>query len=382
MPALPTEPFLDSIRQRKQTKEADWTNRTLEKGGELSLSFSDNDYLGLSQHPKVKQAAHQAIEEHGSGAQAARLLAKDFPPHRELEDSLAQWKSTERALLFSAGYLAPLGVIPSLVSGTDTVLIERNAHACLFDGAKLSSARIRVFHRQDPEDLTRTLDLTRQLNPAGKILIVAESLHSMDGDWLPLAEILRLKEKFGAWLLLDEAHAGGITGTKGAGWAAEQNLTSRVEIQMGTLGKSLGSAGGFVAASGEMISHLINEARTFLFGTALAPAQAGAALAALKIIVSDEGEILRGKLSKNIGAFRAHRPTPQTGPIQPVFCADNQAALLASRYLAKNGIQVPAIRPPTVPQGTPRLRISLSARHSQDDILRLCRSLEETLPAC
>ena len=309
MPALPTESFLDSIRQRKQTKEADRTNRTLEKGPELSLSFADNDYLGLSQNPIVKEAAQQAIKEHGSGARAARLLAKDFPPHRELEDSLARWKSTERALLFSAGYLAPLGVIPSLVSGADTVLIERNAHACLFDGAKLSSAKIRVFQRHDPEDLARALELTRQLNPTGKILIVVESLHSMDGDWLPLAEVLQLKDKFDAWLLLDEAHAGGITGPNGAGWAAEQNLTSRVEVQMGTLGKSLGSAGGFVAASEEMISHLINEARTFLFGTALAPAQAGAASAALKIIASEEGEILRRKLSANIGAFHAHRPT-------------------------------------------------------------------------
>lgn len=380
MPASPTEPFLDSIRLRKLAKDGDRATRILESGPDLSLSFADNDYLGLSQNPKVKKAAQQAIEEHGSGARAARLLAGNFSTHRELEESLARWKSTEKSLLFSAGYLAPLGVIPSLVSGSDCILIERNAHACLFDGAKLSSAKIRIFHRKDPGDLAKALELTHKLNPMGKILIVAESLHSMDGDWLPLGEIIQLKEKYGAWLLLDEAHAGGITGPKGAGWAAELNLASRVEIQMGTLGKSLGSAGGFVAASEEMISHLVNEARTFLFGTALAPAQAGAALAALQIILSHEGGELRGKLAENIGIFRAHRPTPQTGPIQPILCADNQSALLASRRLAESGIRVPAIRPPTVPQGGVRLRISLSARHSTGDVMRLGQSLEENLP--
>jgi len=341
------------------------------------LSFSNNDYLGLSQHPRVIQAAKQAIEEHGTGAQAARLLAPNFPEYQKLEETLAGWKSTERALLFSAGYLTPLGVIPSLVSSQDTVIIERNAHSCLYDGARLSNAKIRVFHRRDPQDLSRVLQLTRKLNPHGKILIVTESLHSMDGDFLPLKEVVQLKEEFAAWLLLDEAHAGGIIGPQGSGLAAELGLTALVEVQMGTLGKSLGSSGGFVAASEEIIRHLVNEARTFLFGTAMAPAQAAAALCALQMIRSDDGKHLRTRLGENIGTFRSSREIALPGPIQPIPCSDNQTALTLSQRLSEQEIQVPAIRPPTVPEGTARLRISLSARHSREEILRLGQSLNE-----
>lgn len=372
--------FVEAIRHRHSARKATITERSLRNGSSHPLSFANNDYLGLSQHPQVGQAAKEAIQKYGTGAQAARLLAPNHPEYQELEKSLAEWKSAEKALLFSAGYLVPLGVIPSLASSQDTVVIERNAHACLFDGAKLSQAKIRLFDRRDPRDLLKVLQLTRKLNPQGKILIVTESLHSMDGDFLPLKEVVQLKEEFSAWLLLDEAHAGGVLGPHGSGLAGELGLTTKVDIHMGTLGKSLGSSGGFVAASGETIRHLINEARTFLFGTALAPAQVAAALRALQVIQSQEGAKLRSKLQENIEAYRSHRMTPWTGPIQPIPCPNNQTAIDLSLRLSEKGIHVPAIRPPTVPEGTARLRVSLSSRHSREDVIGLCSFLQELLP--
>lgn len=380
MTVLPSETFLHSLRQRQVTRQRNHTERQLRHGQQVPLQFSDNDYLGFSRHPQTIEAARQATLRHGTGARAARLLATDLPAYRSLEVSLAEWKSAEKALLFSAGYLTPIGVIPALVSRQDTIVIERHAHACLFDGAHLAGARIRLFERTQPDDLAKVLQLTQQLHPNGKILIVAESMHSMDGDLLPLPEVVQLKERFGAWLLLDEAHASGVIGPHGSGWAAELNLTSKVDIQMGTLGKSLGSSGGFVAASSEIIQHLMNEARTFLFGTALAPAQAGAALAALEMVRSKQGDDSRRRLESNIQLFRTHRATPVHGPIQPIPCPDNQTALEVSRRLLDGGIYVPAIRPPTVPDGTARLRVSLSALHSPEDILQLVRSLHDFLP--
>jgi len=292
---------------------------------------------------------------------------------------LALWKQSERALLFASGYLTPLGVIPALVGPGDTILLERNAHACLFDGAKLSEARLRLFPRQDMASLKQMLDSTRKLNPNGKILLVLESLHSMDGDFAPLEDIIRLKTEAGAWLLLDEAHAGGICGPDGSGRAAELGVTSAIDLQMGTLGKALGSAGGFIAGQAKIIDHLVNEARTFLFGTALPPASARAALTALSIIRSTEGEHLRHTLQRNITLFRSESTSTQLGPIHPILCTTNSAAARASQILKDLGLEVPAIRTPTVPTGTARLRISLSARHSESEIRILSQYLK-TLP--
>ncbi|NDD82554.1 MAG: aminotransferase class I/II-fold pyridoxal phosphate-dependent enzyme, partial [Verrucomicrobia bacterium] len=185
-----------------------------------SLSFADNDYLGLSRHPRVTEAAVRAIRDAGTGARAARHLAGSCREHAGLEKALAGWKGTEAALVFSSGYQTPLGVIPCLVGPKDTVLLERNAHACLFDGARLSGARLRLFLRNSRESLEEALVSNRKLNPQGKVLLVAESLHSMDGDFAELEFLAELKERFGAWLLLDEAHANGVVGPEGAGWAA------------------------------------------------------------------------------------------------------------------------------------------------------------------
>ncbi len=366
--------FLGEIATQSLTRTQQQSQRSLPHDP-APLSFSDNDYLGLSRHPAVLDSAERALRDFGASARAARLLAGPCPEHLLLEESLASWKSTDRALLFSTGYVTPLGVIPALVGPKDTVILERHAHACLFDGAKLSSARLRLFHRQDTSELEKTLASATQLNPDGKILIVVESLHSMDGDWAPLAEIIRLKEQAGAWLLLDEAHASGICGPAGAGLAAQLGLANQIEIQMGTLGKALGSSGGFVAGSWHIIDHLLNEARTFLFGTALAHASVAAAHASLAIVLSQEGDELRQKLHRNINQFRSSFPTQSTGPIQPIPCGSNSSATEAAKLLRNSGVDVPAIRTPTVLEGTARLRVSLSSRHSAYEISKLTTAL-------
>lgn len=340
-----------------------------------SLSFADNDYLGLSRHPRVAEAAIRAVRDSGTGARAARHLAGPCREHTRLEKALATWKGTEAALVFASGYQTPLGVIPSLLGPKDSVLLERNAHACLFDGARLSGARLRLFTRNDPASLEEALVSTQKLNPEGKVLIVAESLHSMDGDFADLKTLVSLKTRFGAWLLLDEAHAHGVVGPRGTGWAAEHGLQGEIDIHMGTLGKSLGSSGGFVAAQSSVIHHFMNEARTFLFGTASNPAAMAAAEEALGIIRSEEGERLRQKLQDNIRFFSGRHAHGQTGPIQPWVLHSNEKVLSACAFLRSHGIEAAAIRPPTVPENTARLRISLSARHCDQDIHALSDAL-------
>ena len=362
-------------KDRKGLRAAYGTQRSLPTAA-APLSFADNDYLGLSLHPQVTEAAIRAVRNSGTGARAARHLAGPCPEHAALEKSLADWKETQAALVFSSGYQTPLGVIPSLVGSKDTVLLERNAHACLFDGARLSGARLRLFTRNDPASLEEALGSSRSLAPAGKILVVAESLHSMDGDFTELADLVKLKNRFGAWLLLDEAHANGVVGAQGSGWAAEQGLLGQVDIHMGTLGKSLGSSGGFVAASSSVIDHFLNEARTFLFATAPAPSSMAAATEALRIIRSPEGDQLRERLKNNIHVHTTRHPSPCSGPIQPRILKSNDTVLRAQESLRTRGIEVGAIRPPTVPEGTARLRVSLSARHSEKDIHRLADELD------
>lgn len=371
--------FLAEITQRHQARQIHGSQRSLPSASPL-ISFSDNDYLSLSYHPEVIAAAARALQDYGTGAKAARLLAGPCPEHRLLEEELAQWKGSERALLFASGYLTPLGVLPALLGSNDTIILERQCHACLFDGARLSGARLRLFGRQDLGELQQVLLSTRKLHPQGKILIVVESLHSMDGDFAPLAEIIRHKEAAGAWLLLDEAHAGGLRGPQGAGLAADLRLHQRIELQMGTLGKALGSSGGFIAASSVVIDSLLNEARTFLFGTALAPSSAAAARAALRIIQCNQGLDLRQKLQENIILFRSQIPTSSVSPIQPLFCGSNQRAIEASQSLRQSGLTVPAIRTPTVPQDTARLRISLSSRHQSSEINLLSQALRALPP--
>jgi len=366
--------WMKSVKQSDRKRALQGTQRTLPTHAP-GISFSDNDYLGLSHHPQVMEAAISALRASGTGARAARHLAGPCPEHARLEKDLAAWKKTGAALVFSSGYQTPLGVIPSLVGSKDTILLERNAHACLFDGARLSAARLRLFTRNDPSSLEEALASAQKLNLGGKILLVAESLHSMDGDFADLRMLTTLKKKFGAWLLLDEAHANGVIGPKGSGWAAAQGLADQVEVQMGTLGKALGSSGGFVAASAEVIDHFLNEARTFLFATAPAPSAMAAAAEALCLLRCPEGEILRRRLQENIQLYLSLQPGPNPGPIQIKRLHSNSAATAARDFLRAQGIESSAIRPPTVPEGTARLRLSLSSRHSGEEIRKLADTL-------
>ena len=368
--------WMSSVEQAGRERVLQGTQRALPHEA-APLSFADNDYLGLARDPWVAEAAIRAIRDSGTSARAARHLAGPCPEHAHLEKNLAAWKGTEAALVFASGYQTPLGVIPSLVTNKDTILLERNAHACLFDGARLSTARLRLFTRNDANSLVEVLTSSQKLNPDGKILIIAESLHSMDGDFLDLQSLVVLKNRFGAWLLLDEAHASGVIGSEGAGWAADQGFAEEVDVQMGTLGKALGSSGGFVAARASVIDHFLNEARTFLFGTAPAPAAMAAAGRALEIVRSTEGSNLREKLQANIRLFSAGQADPKKGPIQMKIFKSNDRTLRTRDSLRASGIEVAAIRPPTVPENTARLRISLSARHSASEISRLLENLAQ-----
>ena len=341
------------------------------------LNFSSNDYLGLSQHPALRDAAIEATRRHGTGATASRLVCGTFRYHRELEEEIADLKDCDDARLFANGYSTAMGTIPALIGKDDTIILDKLCHACLIDAAKLSGATIRVFPHNNLQRLEAILQTTTASAKAtARTLIVTESVFSMDGDLCPLWELVALKEKYGALLLLDEAHALGVLGERGLGLAEELNLQSKVDFQMGTLGKAAGSAGGYLAASQPWIDLLTNKARSFIYSTAPPPAQVAASHAALQIICSEEGRILRESLRHNLSLLDFHAtPTHGPTPIIPLILGENAAALTASQKLLGAGLVIPAIRYPTVPKNTARLRITISAAHSTSDIEQLNQAL-------
>ncbi len=338
-------------------------------------NFASNDYLGLARHPSIEDALIEGVKNFGAGAGSSRLVCGSLPPHHELENALAEAKQSEAALTFSSGFATALGTIPSVAGTGDFVILDKLCHASLVDAARLSNATLRIFPHNDLLKLERLLTSIRAKDASARILIVTESVFSMDGDVCPLREIVTLAENHGALLLLDEAHAFGILGPHGMGLADELGLQSRITFQMGTLSKAAGLSGGYLAASREWIDLLTNRARSFIFSTATPPAIAHAALASLQLIRSDEGERLREKLSQNLREFDATHPFPT--PIRPVILGTNEAALAASAELETRGFLVPAIRFPTVPRGSARLRISLSASHSSDSIRQLVAAISE-----
>ncbi len=350
------------LRQLRSTRPR--PSSQLYIGGTELLNFSSNDYLGLSKHPALIDASRQALSEFGTGSTASRLICGSLELFHELEELLAESKNTEAALSFANGYATALGAIPALVGKEDTILLDKLAHACLIDAARLSGATLRIFPHNDLNKLEKLL-----ISSKGRTLIITESIFSMDGDRCPLAEIIELKEKYGALLLLDEAHATGVLGPTGQGLAEELQLQGQIDFQMGTLGKALGSAGGYLAASRSWIDLLINKARSFIYSTAPPPAQAAASLAALKILHSTEGVELRNKLHCHCARFNS------LSPIIPKIIGHNEQALSASEKLREAGFYVPAIRYPSVPRGTARLRITLSAAHSEEQIDLLLAAL-------
>lgn len=328
------------------------------------LNFSSNDYLGLSKHLKLIEAATKALADFGCGSTSSRLVCGSLLIFHELEEYLAHGKKTEAALTFANGYATAMGIIPALMGKGDTVILDKLAHACLIDASRLSGATLRVYPHNDLAKLEKLL-----ISSKGRTLIVTESVFSMDGDLSPLAEIVALKEKHGALLLLDEAHAVGVLGPNGQGLTEELGLQAQVDFQMGTLGKALGSAGGYVAASRPWIDLLINKARSFIYSTAPPPSQAAASLAALKLLTSNEGRQRRTQLEKHCQAFSSKTP------IVPHIIGGNEEALSASQALYEKGILVPAIRYPTVPRGSARLRITLNAAHTDKDLDTLRNAL-------
>jgi 8-amino-7-oxononanoate synthase len=368
------------LRRRLKRLESPQGARVELAGREL-LNFSSNDYLGLANHAALKQAFIDGIARYGTGAGASRLVSGSQAPHHALEEALAAANHTAAAVMFSSGYAAAVGTLPALVGKGDVILLDKLCHASLIDGARLSGAKLRVFPHQNLEKLERLLASERRSLPtSSRVLIVTESVFSMDGDLAALREIVALKEKYGALLLLDEAHGFGVLGSSGMGLAEALGIQSGVDIHMGTLSKSAGLAGGYAAASRPFIDLLINRARSFVFSTATPPALAHAGLTALELCRGPEGAARRGKLASHRHALATALalPAPPAG-IFPLILGSAAAALDASAALHAHGFLVPAIRYPTVPLGAARLRVTLSAAHEVKDIAALAVALRGVL---
>ena len=342
-------------------------------GGKTLLNFSSNDYLGLANHPALREAAIMAVEKFGAGAGASRLICGSLAPFHELEEALAAFKATEAALTFSTGYAAAIGTIGSLLSKGDIIILDKLVHACILDAAKLSGATLRVYDHNALEDLEKILKWSAKQRTADtQVLVVTESVFSMDGDTAPLREIVALKDQFGAWLMLDEAHATGLYGKNRRGLAEELGVSDRIEIQMGTLGKALGASGGFICGSRRLIDFLINRARSFIFSTAPVPAAAAAATAALHFVQSDSGKARRDSLWQRCKQFNANC----VSAIHPLIIGDESKAVELAARLRAQGIYIPAIRYPTVARGAARLRLTLSAAHTHADLTQLLAELK------
>lgn len=336
--------------------------------GRVLLNLSSNDYLGLAQDPRVIAGAQEAAARWGAGAGASRLVAGHFQLHEEVEAKLAEFKGTEAAVIFSTGYMANLGTISALVGPGDLVFCDRLNHASIYDGIRLSGATlVRFPHR----DLNRLEELLKKGGP-GRKLIVTDTVFSVDGDLAPLRELVDLKERYGAALMVDEAHATGVLGPKGAGLAEALGLSRRVEVQMGTFSKALGALGGYVAGDRRLIEYLHNRARAFIYSTALPPPVLGAVAAALEVVVQEparrayllgQAEEFRHSL-QNAGLDTLGSDTQ----IVPVLVGDNARTLDFAARLRARGLLAVALRPPTVPPGRARVRFSLTAAHSREDL--------------
>ena len=341
------------------------------RGGRRMLSFSCNDYLNLTHHPALKRAAALAIEKYGAGAGASRLVTGNHPLFGELERRLALLKGTEAACVFGSGYLANAGIVPAIVGEGDLLLVDELSHSCLWAGARLSRARTTMFRHNDLAHAEEILCKRRASHRHA--LIVTDGVFSMDGDLAPLKELSALARAHDTWLMSDDAHGLGVKHTPAAAAAS-------VDLQMGTLSKALGSYGGYVCASAAAIDLIKTRARTLIYSTGLPPASAAAALAALDIVESDP-ELTARPLAKAQSFTRACNLTQAQSQIVPVVLGDPLAALEASQVLEYEGFLVTPIRPPTVPEGTARLRLAFTAGHPDAEIARLAAIVRERILA-
>ncbi|MBI3950978.1 MAG: 8-amino-7-oxononanoate synthase [Acidobacteria bacterium] len=352
--------------------------------GQRVCLFSTNDYLGLSGHPSVLARMLQLTEEFGFGPRGAALLCGYTVLHEQLEQEIARLKRTEAALLFPTGYMANLGILQALGGRDAAIFSDELNHASIIDGCRLSKSKVYVYRHTDVDHLEACV----RASTAGRKIIITEGLFSMDGDRAPLTEMVEVKEKYGCLLILDEAHSTLVFGEKGGGLAEHFGVGDRVDVQMGTLSKALGSLGGYAATHRLLREYLLNRARSFIFTTALPIPAVAAALAALETFGSQPA--LRASLWRNIeslstlldqsqlsnwwGVNKDHR---WPGPIFPLVVGEAVTALELSQRLFDRGFHVPAIRPPTVPVGTSRLRLSLSARHQPGHLVALVNTLED-----
>jgi 8-amino-7-oxononanoate synthase len=345
------------------------------------IIFCSNDYLGLRQHLSLKEEASKAVLEWGIGSGASRLIAGDLAPHQILENALASYLGKERVILFSSGYLANIGVIPTLVGPQDQIFSDKLNHASIIDGCRLSGAKIHTYPHLDWEALEKLLKLHRKKTK--KALIITEALFSMDGDFAPLERLSELKKQFEAILMLDEAHSFGVMGPQGKGLAAQREI--EVDIFMATFGKAFGCYGAFIAGTKELIDLIINKARSLLYTTSLPPLLAVAATKALEIIKGEQGEKLRQDLWFNVNRFRAGLEEigcefkQSDSQIFPIITKDPTITTKIAHTLLQQGIFVRAIRPPTVPKDESRLRFSIMANHKESHLKQAIDRLKALL---
>jgi 8-amino-7-oxononanoate synthase len=368
----------------------------LSTGHRTILNFSSNDYLGLANHPELKAAAIRAIECFGVGSGASRLICGSLVVHHRLEETLAAFKGTEAALSFASGYATALGAVCALIGKSDLVIVDHLVHASIVDAARLSGATLRVFKHNELNDLEKKLAWANRLSRGAapvkrsRVLVVTESVFSMDGDHAPLSEIVELKERHGAILMVDEAHATGLYGRSGQGLANAEGVSRRIDVQMGTLGKALGAAGGYICGSHRLIELLINRARSFIFSTAPVPAAAAAATKAVELVQSTEGQERRNslwglvsQLRTGLTAMERERVLPYPvrvdpnlrSAIVPVIVGSEVAAVQFTAALREQGFLIPAIRYPTVARGQARLRLTVTAGHRHDEVTELLAAI-------
>ncbi|MGC2216511.1 MAG: 8-amino-7-oxononanoate synthase [Pseudolabrys sp.] len=372
---------LDDLKRRHLYRALNETVREdgiwIERNGRKLLSFSCNDYLNLTQHPAVKQAAISAIEEYGAGSGASRLVTGNHPLYAKLESRLARFKRAEAACVFGSGYLANAGIIPVLVGRNGLVVVDELSHACIYTGAHLSRGTVITFRHNDVTHARELLATHR--GSYNHAMIVTDGVFSMDGDLAPLPELVALAEDYDTWVMSDDAHGLGVVGG-GRGSSFVGNSDIPVPLQMGTISKAIGSYGGYLCASAPVIELMRNRARTLIYSTGLPPACVGAAIAALDLIEREPSYAAEPVRKAKAFTQRAGLPDAQS-PIVPIVIGDEEIALRKSRLLEDEGFLAVAIRPPTVKPGTARLRLTFTAQHPDDQVERLADFVREKILA-
>jgi len=371
---------LDALEARSLKRSLAETDRfaatRVRRNGREMISFCCNDYLNLSHHPKVIAAAVKATGRYGVGSGASRLVTGNHPLFAELEARLARFKETEDAVVFGSGYLTNTGIVPSLAGPHDLIVADELCHACLFAGSQISGATLHTFRHNDLDHCAALLAAHRARHP--HCLVLTDGVFSMDGDLAPVEALVALAERFDAWLLTDDAHGIGVV-AHGKGSSFLSGRKARVPLQMGTLSKAVGVYGGYLCASKAVVDFIKTRARSFIYTTGLPPAAVAACIASLELIETDAGLVERPVAKARLFTRALNLPDPESC-IVPLVLGDPDRALAASRALEEQGFLVTAIRPPTVPEGTARLRFTFTAGHDDDDILRLAEAVRPFRP--